>query len=223
MRFHIGPWEYAVEITEEKLVDDEGAECVGLCVWMDNRIQISAGIPRQRRLDVLLHELRHAWRHHLGRSIDDEDDANNAASFTKMCIEELVSQGGEKALMAMEPGEAVGDCRPQDPQDCPPQVSIQTWASGAPGGGFSCAFCQRPFSPGEIITERERFDEKSGKLIVPRAVYCDGCDHVLEWHEGAMFDGSPNGQAIGSVRRMRGRDVIEWLKRHGEQVGIVAV
>ncbi len=104
MEFPVGPWVYKVIITAGKLRADDGEEVAGLHVWTENAVYISGIIPIARRIDVLFHELRHAWRNHFGRTIlGDEDDANNAASFAAMCYRELTRQGGEQALMELRP------------------------------------------------------------------------------------------------------------------------
>jgi Zn-dependent peptidase ImmA (M78 family) len=66
MQFRVGPWVYRVRITENRLYDENGAELAGLFVWRDREILISNAVPVRQRLDVLVHELRHAWREHFG-------------------------------------------------------------------------------------------------------------------------------------------------------------
>jgi hypothetical protein len=213
VQFHIGPWVYRVVIAPGALFDNDGAECAGLCVWVENAVKISGEIPRERRFDVLLHELRHAWRHHLSVADGDEDDANDVASFTAMCVQELVAQGGEKALMVMEPE-----------SDAPAPVereTSRTWAQPSPDGGTECGKCGRRFSAGEIATGQPELHPLTGKMIVPRGVYCDGCSHVQEWQEATIFDYSPSGQVVGKLRWLRGPDATDWLRRFGEQVGVL--
>lgn len=217
MRFHIGPWVYFVVISEGPLKDENGIDCAGLCSWLDSTIYISGRIPLERRADVLLHELRHAWNHHFGKPESIEEDANATASFTMMCIKEFVSQGGEKALMAMTAATPAAIV----PSVITPSGSSDTWAQSSPDGGTECGWCGRRFSAGEIVTEEPVFHAQSGKLVVPRSVYCDGCSHVLRWHEASMFDSTPSGQIVGKLSRLRGADATVWLRQFGEQAGVM--
>lgn len=101
MTFPIGPNVYRVVISQGKLRYEDGEEVCGLFCWVDHAVYLCGVMDPARRLEVLFHELRHAWRHHFGKVFTDEDDANNAASFVLMCHRELLRQGGERALMRM--------------------------------------------------------------------------------------------------------------------------
>lgn len=104
MKFQVGPWTYTVKITRGALrcagVDEE---CAGLFVWRDREILISGKLPVTSRVDVLIHELRHAWREHFGAGLNIEDECNNVASFCVSVWRQLLEQGGEAALEAMAP------------------------------------------------------------------------------------------------------------------------
>lgn len=108
MKFEIGPWTYSVQITDGPLYDDNGLEQAGRCEWRTQSILISGAIPVTRRLEVLLHELRHAWVFTFGRPAGEEDDANNAAAFAAMAINEIDRHGGTRALMQLGEGKGCG-------------------------------------------------------------------------------------------------------------------
>jgi len=217
MQFKIGPWLYSVFVADGALYDEEGGECAGLCDWSENAIYISGAIPLERRSDVLLHELHHAWVYHFGEPEGAENRANSASSFTMMCINEFVAQGGDKAMMAMTPAGLAMES-PGIPTE---SGSTATWAQSSPDGGTECGWCGRRFSAGEIVTGEPVAHPQTGKLAIPRSIYCEGCDHVLEWHEGTMFDHTPSGQIVGKLRRMRGKEAGAWLRLHGDQAGVV--
>lgn len=102
MIFTVGPWTYRTRIVH-RLMDDTGDKKAGLFEWMTRTIWIAADVPADRRLAVLIHELRHAWQFDFGRPKSDEDDANQAASFCIDVMRQLADQGGEAALMQMRP------------------------------------------------------------------------------------------------------------------------
>jgi len=104
MKFLIGPWLYTVRVTSGPIYHD-GAECAGLFVWRDREILISSTVPVGSRLDVLIHELRHAWREHFGAGENVEGECNNVASFCVSVWRQLTEQGGEPAVEAMHPGD----------------------------------------------------------------------------------------------------------------------
>lgn len=103
MRFRIGPHRYLVAIVPG--LRHDGEPVAGLIRERQRRILINADEPVSHRLDVLIHELRHAWQFHIGIPADPEGEANNAASFFVAVLRQLQRQGGEAALRAME-GEA---------------------------------------------------------------------------------------------------------------------
>ncbi|MEM7806547.1 MAG: hypothetical protein AAF561_00370 [Planctomycetota bacterium] len=102
LSFRIGPNVYEVRIASEGLMF-EGRKVDALCDESTGVITMCSAIPSKRRLHVLIHELRHAWAYCFGRSADDdEDDAQNVASFTIDVMRQLDKQGGESALLNME-------------------------------------------------------------------------------------------------------------------------
>jgi len=107
MQFHVGPVVYTVTITPGELYSDWfDEELIGLCLHDGRKILISGACRPDERIEILFHELRHAFCAHHGRAPgDEEDDANNAATFAISMWRQLQSQGGEAALRAMVPTE----------------------------------------------------------------------------------------------------------------------
>lgn len=217
MLFDVGPWKYRVLIHPTNLFGDDGQEVAGLCVWIDHEIIISGVIPRERRLAVLLHELKHAWVFTFGDPADTEADAQQSAAFTAMFHKSFPEQGGESALMAMEP---VTEDSPPPAQPAQGSSTL-TWAQASPDGGTECGCCGRRFSAGEIATEPAKFVPLTGKTLVQRGVYCEGCNYVQIWNEGVLLDMSPSGAIVGKLGQLRGTDAVEWLRQHGEQAGVM--
>lgn len=92
---------YRVRIWPGELAGDDGRPAAGLWVWVDGTIWISHRVPAGKRLEVFIHELRHAWQYHVGVPADSEGDANNAAAFYLMVHRQLERNGGEAALRTL--------------------------------------------------------------------------------------------------------------------------
>lgn len=111
MRFNVGPYAYHVEITSDELEGDDGSRLLGLCEFLGRRIWISSRVPRGERLDVVLHELRHAWANHVPAPRTEEEEANLWALATASTLRDLEAQGGTAALEALEPD---AEARPEE-------------------------------------------------------------------------------------------------------------
>ena len=102
MRFHVGPHLYRVEVSPNPLFDDESRPLLGACDADRRRILICPTCPLQARLNVVLHELRHANIYATGMAPQDpESDADHYAASTENIIMDLERQGGLPALLAM--------------------------------------------------------------------------------------------------------------------------
>lgn len=110
MRFIVGGTRYCVCIPDEPLANAGGNPVNGLWEWSTRTIWLSGDTDPANRLEVLLHELWHAWRHHYGKPVDEEAECNNAAAFFLEITRQLARQGGEAALRRMEPIRAEHDC-----------------------------------------------------------------------------------------------------------------
>jgi hypothetical protein len=208
MQFHVGPWVYTVQITDAPILADDGAEQAGRWVWSTRTILISGTIPVQRRLQVLLHELVHAWRHDLGKPATDEDDANSMSAFTASVMRQLYRQGGEPALMRLSP-------------DGIASTDVGDWDSASEITGAQCGTCGTSFSPMQIVTSAPVGDATTGRMFVIRALLCEHCGHVQQWREGATNAGAPNGRVLGTPRLLRGEAMTAFLREHGQQFGVM--
>ena len=100
--FHVGPYTYRVTISSEELADEHGTRAVGLTEPGPRRVRIAASIPRDDRLQVLLHELYHCWLHHVPAPRTEEEAAELHATVTLAALKDLDAQGGMAALEALE-------------------------------------------------------------------------------------------------------------------------
>ncbi len=207
MQFRVGPWIYRIRISDAPLVDGEGSPAAALWLWEERVLLISGSIPCNTRIDALVHELRHAWQTHFGRPLDDEGDANNAASFSVDFMRQFLSQGGEAALMRLNCGGIVDDATGPDDLASEP-------------AGAQCAGCGGSFSPAQIVTEPAAYSSASGSLHVVRSLYCDFCGHVQRWTEGATSAGFPNGKIARPPRFIKGEAASEFLRKHGALCGV---
>lgn len=107
--FRIGPWQYRVRVVAGPILDDQGRELLGQTSEDDRQILISSRATQRQRVDVLFHELRHAWRFHFGYPADEEAQCDYFASIMASTYQDLEAQGGREALEQLEPeAELVG-------------------------------------------------------------------------------------------------------------------
>jgi hypothetical protein len=212
MQFRLGPAVYRVQITDGPIIDGDGTDLLGECDWAKREVRLSGAMPAMRRLEVLAHELRHAWVNHCGRARSSEEDANNVASFFLAVYRDLLRQGGEPALQRMSPGSLFTEPAP-DVQD-------DLWDAAGQVNGAECGVCSTRFSASNVITGHPVHDERLNKLVVVRSLFCEHCAHVQEWREGCTNSGTPNGQVVTAPEYKRGRAVAQFLQQHGARIGI---
>ena len=100
MQFRVGALSYDLIITDHRPISPDGHECDGLADLDQQLISIFTGVRGQRRLNVLLHELRHAWRYHFGagEAHGEETDCDLSAHYAQQAMADLENQGGLYAL-----------------------------------------------------------------------------------------------------------------------------
>lgn len=116
-----GAWRYTVRLAETP-VEFDGQRVQGVCDSSAKLILISPHIPPEARLEVLLHELGHAWHFSAGATLDlqrergdyarQERACDLLAAFTVSSWRFIEACGGEAALMALQPGEEFCEARP---------------------------------------------------------------------------------------------------------------
>jgi hypothetical protein len=184
MVFRIGPWRYRIKIHNPEdgpLTDDTGAVVAGLHSWRTRTIWIDGQLPIDQRLDVLVHELGHAWDAHLGVPEDQEGALNRKASFTVDVQRQLEEQGGLWALGKLQPD---GIAQATDGE-----APNTTYA-------ITCPQCQGSIAIGDVVSSQPRFDGPARMLAVDRRATCDFCGVSINWTEGATTAGKPNGKIM---------------------------
>lgn len=180
MRFRVGPWVYRIVISDGQLLDEQGAAREGLCVWSDRTIWISGALALEQRVEVLFHELAHAWEHHFGTPADAEGMANQSSSFATDVWNQLQRQGGAWMLARLKAdGVAVAD-------------------GGTPNTSYavSCGQCGTMVAIGSVRTSPAMFDAQLACPVVHREFTCEHCDTVQSWTEGITPGGKPNGVVL---------------------------
>ena len=104
MTFRVGPFDYVVKVVATAPRMD-GVPCDGIIEFDEERIQLYAKTRGKRRLNVLLHELAHAWRYHFPAPCDEESQCDFLANLAQSAMQDLLRQGGIEALEAMQPTE----------------------------------------------------------------------------------------------------------------------
>lgn len=239
MRFRVGPYAYRARITEEPLVDEKTGEALaGMAVSQGREILIAATVPPEERMEVLSHELKHAWFFHFPKPRTEEEDCNLYAAISQQMTNDLDEQGGIGALMRMKPL----DYLPPDPIDdvVPPSTlpdddetrrlvpplylhSFEIKAAkkaAASGGRAHCKDCGMQFNAGFIVTSPPKWNFKATGLTVTRTLFCPHCDHLQTWIEGALY-GLPNGALVEEPTFERGRAVEKFLRDHPEMSGSI--
>jgi hypothetical protein len=102
--FQVGPRNYAVRIARGPIVLD-GDACMGICDPANREILLAHDLAPHLRLEVLLHELAHAFIFAFGFPRDVEAFCDFHASVSQQTWRDLNRCGGLDALLALAPGE----------------------------------------------------------------------------------------------------------------------
>jgi hypothetical protein len=207
MNFKIGAWKYRVRITNEPIYDDAGRQQSGGVYWAERTILISGTIPLELRIDTLLHELCEAWAYHVGHPQPGEDYANSTATFTALAMAELARQGGVASLMRLLPA---GRLEHTDDE------LEQLGDSGGEHYAAQCRACGRMFARLSVVSGKPFFDMGHQAMCLRRTLYCEDCNHLQEWLEGATASGHPNGRVYGEPVFKRGEAVERFAREHAE-------
>lgn len=182
MQFNLHPWRYRVRVCPGPLSRD--GDPVG-AVAHDTDILLSGTLKPRERLEVLLDLLRRLREQHHGRL-----PRAGLPGFIADVMRQLLSQGGEPALLRLQPDGMV---------DAGGMESL-----GAEPVGCECGTCGTRYGAHQITTAAPEFDDSTGRLIVRRAVDCDFCGHIMSWTEGATGAGAPNGRVMSGPVYTRG-------------------
>jgi hypothetical protein len=174
----------------------DGRRCDGLCDPDKSVIKISPLIPPERRWNVLLHELFHAFEFAFGFPKDSEALADFGASVCERAIHDLTASGGLQAIQHLRPGEEFG---------------LQTAKIGLEDTR-RCGKCKGTVAPGEVLCRPDPF--KPGQMSL--ALFCDFCNCSTLWNEKSAC-GQPVGVIMGKVKIVPG--CVEALRELEREVG----
>jgi hypothetical protein len=104
--FRVGARRYDVRVSPGPIVFD-GDRCLGFCDAASLTITVSGTLARDRRLEVLLHELAHAHMFAYGRPCGDEGLCDFVATVAAIAMEDVAACGGVAALESLNPGESL--------------------------------------------------------------------------------------------------------------------
>ena len=109
LRMNIGPFVYTVRVHDRSIMWD-GKERMGLATHADRAILISPKLRAAARIEVLLHEVRHAWAFHNERRGASEVECQRFAMMALSALKDIVGYGGETAVeaipqMALDPSD----------------------------------------------------------------------------------------------------------------------
>lgn len=234
MRFHVGPWVYTTLISQDALWSTEGRELLGKVDFESRLILLSPVVQPDKRLDILLHEIRHAYAHHHPKPRTEEEECNFFSTIFAQVRKDLAEQGGEIALVRMEPCQLP----PLEPE--PERVIVteeEEWRLTPPeyvhpnesvaeshGERVQCGVCCLTIAGGSVITSEPRWSDRSAGTVCDRTVYCPHCHHLQDWVEG--FDrvkNRPSGAVVGEPSYRKGRVVELFLEEHREAEGLLVV
>jgi hypothetical protein len=178
MKFVIaGVWPYLVGIASEPIVEGGRAK-MGRYLEREKRVEISPDCPANYRLTMAVHELVHGWIVHNGsRPRGTEGLCDFVATVTVSTIRWLNANGGETALLRLQPGEVLqlGAARIH--------LTRNRW----------CALCQETVAGGSV--DCRPAEDVAG--VAELTLYCPFCNHVQRWRETMTTGGMPSGMVVG--------------------------
>ena len=126
MYFWIGVEVYTAYVTKDPIFC-RGVECLGLAVYRTREILLAPSLPPECRLATLLHEVRHAWQFHFpGTSSTAEDEATTSSSIIMSIMVDFDQQGGESAVIALQPRDKDYKDYREPVSNVPPAESIKS-------------------------------------------------------------------------------------------------
>lgn len=210
MKWHIGGFTYRDELVEDLGANQEGQPILGQIDPEQRIIYVSKLAGRDRRLEVFLHEYRHAWEFHAPEPLSREDRCNHFATMTAALLLDLGRQGGVIRLLAGGEGR-VG----------PHQPSVYSGTiSPIEGRSIRCDQCGTSVAPASVAREPERSHPKLGVPVVWLSFWCDFCSHVQRWSELLGATGYPTGVQADPPTFITGAAAAEWCDAHPRESGV---
>ncbi len=198
---------FNVAIAPRPLMKD-GQACEAALDFDKGDIWLSDQLHGHKRKIKLFHELRHAWKFLRGEQVDEEDDADSVAEMMVMVMHQFDEQGGEPALMAMEPDRA---------SRLPRVPATMMNHSNAP-----CGYCHAPVAVGSIGSTAPAWNEDMGCWTMDRGIFCTVCEKVTAWRETCTASGMPTGGYLAhpQPRVLPGPEASAWIAKHQQLCGV---
>lgn len=172
-------------VVEDDLKDSDDRPCYGL-FRPGIGIFVDRSTPPSERIDIIVHELAHAFEHRLGR-VDPEDSEgrqNRVATIRTQFHRDLAAQGGEDfvhALFGDTPAfDSFSDARyTPDDDECEWPTSV------------CCPCCREPYPSHVISNGRPTFNPRLNGFELRRILVCGKCGRETTWKQRCRYDGLP--------------------------------
>lgn len=173
---------------------------------------ISPTCPADARLEIFLHEYLHAWRFFLPPAAELEAECDQFAVIVTALLRDLTRQGGLVKLLSMGTGVVLA---------AQPTV-YQGLTSPVESRGLRCEVCQRSVGGESVAQHRIDAHPVHGVPAYELSFYCEHCDDVQVWSETTNAAGSgPSGTTLNDTRRLRGPQMVTWLKANPDKSGVI--
>lgn len=208
MKFHVGPVEYRLVVSDRAIFDETGNELEGLAVESRRLLIISYRVEPQRREDIALHELLHAWAFHVPPPRNEEERCQLFALAARQFRIEIEDQGGAEAFEQMLPVRVPHLGRPL-PQRTPGCGSVRRRRTDR----VTCGQCDATIMCGSIHNGEPALHAYTALWRLDRWARCPCCATLLAWTEICAPDGTPLGEYVANPppRMLRGREATHWL------------
>ena len=216
MQFSVGASRYRLVISDRAIYDEDGNELEGLAVEGRRLLIVSYRVELERREEVALHELMHAWLFAVPEPRTNEERCNLAALVTRQYRVDLEAQGGEEALLQL-PLTRVPHLGLPVPQRA---ASAQPEGLGATDRAV-CGCCEAQIMCGSIHGGEPEQHPATNRWRVERWARCEACGTLTVWWEWCAADGLPSGVlvAVPRPRMLQGREADQWVK--GQKLAVV--
>lgn len=210
MQFHVaGQNTYTLLIPTQAIFDTDGMECEGLALESRRLILISPRVELERREEILLHELQHAWEFHVPPPVTQEQRCQMFAAIAQQMRFDLGDTGIADLLkMRAAPVPDVGSPARVKSIGCE-----ESWGKDR----MVCGGCEAYMMCGSIMNSTATFNKPSATMQMDRWFECEACGSVQIWREVCTSDGQPTGQLVQvpAPRLLRGREATAWIREHG--------
>ena len=207
IEFHVGPVLYRLVISDRAIFDERGDELEGLAHEGRRLLILSPRVEPDRREEVALHELAHAYQFHFPSPGDDEERAQLFATAAKQLRLDLEAQGGAEALLQIQPQRV-----PHLGKPAPARTARVARHRRIPDR-ITCGCCEATIMCGSIHNGEPAAHEATGQCRIERWTSCDCCLTLMVWIEVCTPDGTPLGQYVANPapQLLRGREASGWL------------